>query len=543
MNATKQHKWIGLVLFIIVLAAGLVVWAFPGRTDAAAAPANTATVVRGDLTESATASGQIEAGRAATLSLETAGVVAEAPVAGGDGVAAGDLLVRLETDALERAVASAKAGLISAQAQLENLLAGPDEATLAAAEAAVASAQARLDDLADGPSPAEIAASTASVAAARDNVAAAAARLDAATDAVSQADILAAQADLDAALKRQTTAHDLWVRLADCTTDAAGAVSCVPSGLPGMDAATQQVALANAQVAVARARLEELQAPGTDDVASAQAALASASAQLDAAEARHEDLLAGATEAELAAAAADLARAGANLARLQAGPTAAEQTRAEIQVAQAETSLRQAENALADASLVAPFDGLVIAANAVVGERASGPVVTLVDTSSLEVVLNVDEIDVGALAPGQAATVTLEAWPDTAIPAEITTIAPDATRSASGIVTYAVHLSLGETDLPVLVGMTANADLLLAQREGVLLVPNAAITADRAAGTYTVNRLVTDATGQPAVETVAVTIGLRDGDHTEITSGLNAGDAVVLGQLSAPTRTFDFGRN
>ena len=120
------------------------------------------------------------------------------------------------------------------------------------------------------------------------------------------------------------------------------------------------------------------------------------------------------------------------------------------------------------------------------GEYATGAVVELV-SSALSVVLTVDEVDIGALAVGQSAIITLEAWPDVEIGAEITSIAPSADVSGDGIVSFDVELSLEKTDLPVLAGMTADAQLITADHVNVLLVPNAAITADREAGTYTVS--------------------------------------------------------
>jgi multidrug efflux pump subunit AcrA (membrane-fusion protein) len=71
--------------------------------------------------------------------------------------------------------------------------------------------------------------------------------------------------------------------------------------------------------------------------------------------------------------------------------------------------------------------------------------------------------------------------------------------------------------------MTANADLITSERDNVLLVANRAITADRSAGKYYVHRLNGD-----TVEEVEVTIGLRDSVHTEITSGLQRGDQLVM---------------
>jgi multidrug efflux pump subunit AcrA (membrane-fusion protein) len=82
--------------------------------------------------------------------------------------------------------------------------------------------------------------------------------------------------------------------------------------------------------------------------------------------------------------------------------------------------------------------------------------------------------------------------------------------------------------------MTADAEIVTAVREGVLLLPNQAIAADRAAGTYAVQRVVQTAEGM-ATNVVPVTIGVRNADFTEITSGLAEGDTVLLGNLSLET--------
>ena len=89
--------------------------------------------------------------------------------------------------------------------------------------------------------------------------------------------------------------------------------------------------------------------------------------------------------------------------------------------------------------------------------------------------------------------------------------------------------------------MTADARLITAEKEGVLLVPNAAVTADRRAGTYSVNLVVGEEEGQPIIESREVTIGLRDDEFTEILSGLVAGDTVLVGELAAPTIDFSSG--
>ncbi len=144
-----------------------------------------------------------------------------------------------------------------------------------------------------------------------------------------------------------------------------------------------------------------------------------------------------------------------------------------------------------------------------------------------------------ALAPGQKAIITLETWPDEEISGEIAAISPSADGGGDGIVAYDVQINLEEPeDLPILVGMTANAKLITANNKNVLLVPNAAITADRQAGTYWVNKVIGSTKGDPLTEKVEVTIGFKDDDYTQIVSGLVEGDEVLVGELAAPTIQF-----
>jgi len=123
------------------------------------------------------------------------------------------------------------------------------------------------------------------------------------------------------------------------------------------------------------------------------------------------------------------------------------------------------------------------------------------------------------------------------IAGEIVSIAPKSSASNSAIVAYEVRLSLGETSLPVLIGMTAEADLITAAKEGVLLVPNQAITPDRSAGTYSVNLVETSPEGGITTRPVEVTIGLKDSDYTEITSGLQEGDRLSINIITTADAT------
>ena len=539
----KKYKWFLMVgTLLTLIAAGLFI-AGRNQNKVAASEAEdrkTVTAVIGDLSESATASGKIEAQRDATLSLASSGVVEGINAAVGDTVTAGDLLVQLETAVLERAILSAQADVAIAQANLDNGLDGASAAAIAAAQAQVDSAQARLDSAISGATDEEIAASEAAVSAAQANMWAASGNLSA-TNEVSQADILTAQANLDDALDAQEAAHSTWVMVADCEENADGTHTCTPSDSDFMDTVTQNAAAANAQVALMQARLDSLSNPDSNVVAGSQASLASATAQYDAAVARHEALLTGSTDAAIANAEADLASAQSTLDNLLAGSTDTQILILETRLAMAQTGLAEAEKALADAQLIAPFGGVITAVYLNKGEIAAGQAVQIVDNDSLEVVLSVDEIDVGSVQVGQEAVVTLETWPDVEIASVVTAIAPSAETTSNGLVAYDVHLSLQEYDLPILVGMTANADLITANREGVLIVPNAALTADRENGTYTVNLIRTDGDGNEEITAVTVGIGLKDNKFTQITSGIVAGDELLIGEIAAPVEEIQGG--
>ena len=500
-HRSSSTHWLH-TLFAIVMMVVLAVGCSAGQAQLPAEN-EVVTAFIGDLTAEATASGAVLPRRQATLSVNTPALVEAVNVRVGDTVADGQALVQLDEGDLALNVIHAGQAVRLAEAGLAGLLAPPDEADVAAAEAAVASAQANLDDLLAGPSAEEIAISEAAVRASQASVASASADLSGTQDSIQESQIVAAQAELLAAQMNRDRIQE--------------------ENEAGPNAANHQALLdANQAVAAAQAQLDALLAG--PEVGSAQSTVAAANARLQGSQAELDQLLAGTAAAEVAGAEVQLAQAQAELAALIDDASAAEIAAAEAEVEQARLSLADAEAALDAATIRAPFAGVITAVAVSEGEVAGDDAVTVVDMDSLEVVLAVDEIDVGNLATGQPALITLETWPDVAIESEITAIAPGATTAPdSALITYDVHLSLAQTDLPVRVGMTANANLITAQRENVLLVPNRAVNVDRQSGTYSVNLVVGDNTQE-----VSVTIGLRDGQYTQILDGLQAGDSLLI---------------
>ncbi|MCP4165914.1 MAG: efflux RND transporter periplasmic adaptor subunit [Chloroflexi bacterium] len=501
---TKRKKWSWILGGALVLTLAFAGFSIAGtiseRQAVAAEQSDTSNIVTafiGDLSSSATASGQIQAQRDAQLSLGVSGTVDDVFVREGDVVAEGDSLIQLDTAALERAVAQAEQNLIIQEANLVELLDGASAADLASSQAGVDSAQASLENVQDGADQADIDAAQASL----DAFNAAYNELLEGADANSVAQAEASLRNAEATLRQAQSNYDevSWM-----------------SNIGQMPQALELEQATNNYEAALASYNSTSEGPSTDQIQQARANVVQAETNL-------QKLLDSPTASELASADSQLAQAEAQLAALLDSASAEKVAIAEAQVEQARLNLADARENLEKTSLTAPFDGTITAVHVAEGETANGLAAEIVDSNSLEVVLSVDEVDIGEIAIGQPAIITLETWPGEEIAGEIAAIAPKAMAGNSAIVAYEVRLSLNETDLPILVGMTANADLITSAKEDVLLVPNEAITSDRAAGTYYVNIVVNNSDGTVGTERVEVTIGLKDGNYTEITSGIQEG--------------------
>jgi len=200
---------------------------------------------------------------------------------------------------------------------------------------------------------------------------------------------------------------------------------------------------------------------------------------------------------------------------------------AQLVESSAEVDLKSAQDTLDRMSLIAPFDGTIVSVNTEAGEQASGAVVEMATMDHLEVVLDVDEVDVGALKVGQSAKITFSAWPGSTVTGKIITIAPKANATAN-VVNFEVHIALDKTDLELRAGMTADATIQTFLLKNVLLLPRDAVEIDPSGKAYA---SVVGPTGE--VRRTEVTLGQRNDLSVQIISGLKAGD-VVLANPSQP---------
>jgi HlyD family secretion protein len=230
-----------------------------------------------------------------------------------------------------------------------------------------------------------------------------------------------------------------------------------------------------------------------------------------------------------------LAQAQAQAQAAQAGT--AQNAVKQAQVAEAQAAVRQAAAQLAlaraelDKSYIrTPISGTVLQLAQQEGETIaaglSAPTLIIVaDLNRLQVDAFVDETDIGKVRLGQPAEVTVDAYPDRVFHGKVAKIASGSTMQQN-VVTYDVTVAMEKTNGQLKPDMTATTNIRVAERRNVLTVPIDAVKPGAHGSTVTV--MAQGPQGKPEFRVVPVQTGISDGETTEILSGLNEGDTVVL---------------
>jgi HlyD family secretion protein len=172
-------------------------------------------------------------------------------------------------------------------------------------------------------------------------------------------------------------------------------------------------------------------------------------------------------------------------AQLKASEAQLESTIAKLEAAragvkQSEAALELAQVNLNHCRITAPVNGIVISRNVDVGQTVAAslqaPTIFTIaqDLTEMQVDTNVSEADVGRVAVGQDATFTVDAFPQTTFRGKVTEIR-NAPITIQNVVTYDVVIQVKNPDLKLRPGMTANASILVAHKDNILRIPNAAL--------------------------------------------------------------------
>lgn len=212
---------------------------------------------------------------------------------------------------------------------------------------------------------------------------------------------------------------------------------------------------------------------GNAQVANARASLATAQATLRNAELDYQRKSSLVKDQLIARSDADLARAALDQARAQLNGA---QAQIEQQLASTQTSRLNLQRTV----IRAPVDGVVLTRSIEPGQTVAAslqaPVLFQIaeDLSKMEIVLAIDEADIGQVKPGQAVNFTVDSFPDRKFRGAVQQVRLSATNT-SNVITYPVVVAVDNADGVLLPGMTANAEIEVSHRDDVLRVGNAAL--------------------------------------------------------------------
>ena len=213
-------------------------------------------------------------------------------------------------------------------------------------------------------------------------------------------------------------------------------------------------------------------------------------------------------------------RSGLNLKSLRA---------ANLNLQIAETQLKKSKEDLMKTEILAPFNGTVVDIGIKENDQlsefdySSKTAVYLVDTKTVKMEGVVDEVDVYKVKVGQDAIITVDALPDVELQGKVTFVSPFGNQT-TGVVEFPVTISLNPTATELKGGLTATADIIIDEHNEVLMVPNRAIKGS--AENYWVD-VVTDEK-KLTTEKRPVVLGAQNEQFTEIISGLNQGEKVIV---------------
>ena len=225
--------------------------------------------------------------------------------------------------------------------------------------------------------------------------------------------------------------------------------------------------------------------------------------------------------------------AGAVLATLGGESSGASLADAALAVENARLSLQSAQESLEHYTITSPISGTVIEKDRKAGDQMdgseSGAMAVIYDLSALELQMDVSELDIGSVRPGQEVTITAEALPGQTFTGVVEKVSVNG-ATTDGFTTYPVTILLTEYgDLNP--GMNVSADIIVERSENVLCVPAQAVNSDGtvlAAGEGALAEDGMTIADPSKVEARAVSLGQGDREYVEITSGLEEGETVLL---------------
>lgn len=550
-----KTKAVATIIVVALVAAGL--WgarAYRATTAAPAPTVLTATVSRGDLRVSVSGTAPLAPAQVETVTAEVAGTVREIRIEAMAPVGAGQVVLMLGNDELRQQRQQAAADLAAEEWKLQRLY-HPDPADIEAARLRVAQAEATLAarsaDLAGLSVVAPVTGTTHAVeVVVGDDVVGSQVLLtllEAAAPSVqlqvspAAAAYVAPGQQVEVQLEGRAATHGRVTEVGAASAAGGAAAVTVTVALPA-DAPATPGATATATIFTGHPDYPAgVTAAGSVPLLRAAPVRAQAAGRVAAVHvAAGETVRAGqplldlgSDQAVVAAAQAehDLRTARRHLAALLDPAADAERSLEvrlqESRVAQARLRLQDRDDDLARLTVTAPIAGTVTELLVGPGQRVTpgAALFTVEDHTTFALVIPVDELDIPRLSTGQTALVEADALAGRFFPGTLTHISHQG-RVQDGVTTFDVTVAVPRPRL-LLAGMHAMAEIIVAERQDVLVVPRGAVTMRE--GRTVVRRQLPDGGEEP----VEVTVGMVADGAVEIVDGLAEGDEIVVGALAA----------
>lgn len=213
---------------------------------------------------------------------------------------------------------------------------------------------------------------------------------------------------------------------------------------------------------------------------------------------------------------------------------------AKEQVATSRENVQKAQTNLGYATITSPIDGTVISKSVEEGQTVAASFNTpelftiAKDLKNMQVIANVDEADIGGVAVGNRVNFTVDAYPDDTFQGVVKQVRLEATTT-NNVVTYEVVISAPNADLKLKPGLTANVTIFTKEQANILSVANKALRFTPTKETVGKDMKIVDCKGKNKVWTLngntltahSVNIGQSDAMHTQIISGIKAGQSVI----------------
>jgi HlyD family secretion protein len=414
LQLKRKKGWLAAFAAILLVATtGYIFWG----NRASAAEYMTAKVERGNLRNTVTATGTLQAVTTVQVGSQASGTISALYADFNSTVKKGQVVAQLDPSISQAQVEQARANLQQAQAALQQSRAGVSQsrAGVSATRAGVTDAQAK-------------------------------ALAAASTTQNQQAGVLSAQANL-AVLKAQLDDAQSFLKQEDAL-------------LKGGVIAQRERDTAETSLRTAQARYNQAEAQLQQAVLSQQSAASAGAAQ---------------AQAQISQTQAQVQQS-----QSQVGQSQAQVLNAQAQVEQAQAALNLAEINLQHTTIRSPIDGVVVSRDVSVGQTVaaslSAPTLFTIaqDLTQMQVIANIDQADIGLVEQAKSASFTVDAFPGDEFKGAIQQMRLNP-QNVQNVVTYNVVIDVANPQQKLKPGMTANLTITIDERNNVVKVPNSAL--------------------------------------------------------------------